>query len=230
MIKVSDTAVLVIHGFNSCSKDVKILSDYLNERGIYTISPCLAGIEGTKKEWNTTTWRDWTTNAEKEFIILKEGFKKVAIIGFSMGGLVAIHLANKYGTELLTMVNTPIYCGDRNKIIKDIKMSIQKRSCEPLRSYIDLISETPIRAAIYLVRGLNECIPLIEKIKVPLLIIQGLKDEAVRWKSADYLFHRCASTRKKKIYYRNADHLIFDGEEKEDVCKEIFHYLVQIQL
>lgn len=228
MIQITNMAVLVLHGFNSCSRDVKVLSDYLRDRGIYTISPTLAGIKGTKQEWNTTTWRDWISNAEKEFKNLKEEFKKVAVIGFSMGGLVALYLTYNYGADLITMVNTPIYCGDIRKIMEKVKRCIKKRSYDPIKYYCNVINETPFWGALNLTRGLNECIPLVEKIKTPLLVIQGLKDEAVRWQSADYLFCRSASPWKKKIYYRNADHFIFEGEEKEDVCREIFHYLMQV--
>ena len=103
----------------------------------------------------------------REISRIKKQFKKVATIGFSMGGLVAIHLAHEYGADFLTMVNTPIYCGDGKKILENIRSDMRKRNYESIRNYYKIINETPFKAIYYFTRGLKECIPLIGSIKAP---------------------------------------------------------------
>lgn len=216
---------IIVHGFNSCTKDVEEVATYLNERGIYTASPCLTGENGSRKEWQSTSWKDWLSNAEKDFFTLQQICEKVVVIGYSMGGLVAMHLVQKYGADLLITISTPIYYADTKKILQNIRLGIKQRRYEPLKHYLHTLLTIPWNAAINFRKFLDTSVPLVDDISVPVLILQGLNDDIVQWRSADYIFNHVKSPIKKKIYYRNCDHGIFCGNQKEDVCEQIFHYI-----
>ncbi len=224
MLQTNKVGAIVVHGFNSCTEDVKTLVDYLNKHGIYAISPCLTGENGSRKAWRSTSYEDWIKNAEKEFLNLRSQCDKIIAIGYSMGGLIAMNLVEKYGADLLITISTPIYYANIQKIFRNIKEGIKQKNMEPLRHYAEVVRNIPINGALNFKRFLQMTIPLVDHIRVPVLVMQGLNDDIVQWKSADYIFNHVKSPKKKKIYYRNCDHSIFCSKQKNDVCEEILHY------
>jgi carboxylesterase len=89
--------VLCLHGFTGTPFEVRPVAEALAGRGFSVSAPVLAGHGGTLEQLNGTRWPDWFGSAEAALQALLEevGGAPVALAGFSLGGLLALHLARQ---------------------------------------------------------------------------------------------------------------------------------------
>jgi carboxylesterase len=87
--------VLCLHGFTGTPFEVRPLAEALAGRGFTVMVPALAGHCGTMDELARTRWPDWLASAEDglDRLLAEVGGGKVAVAGFSLGGLLALRLA-----------------------------------------------------------------------------------------------------------------------------------------
>jgi carboxylesterase len=87
--------VLCLHGFTGTPFEVRPLAEALAGQGFTVAAPALAGHCGTVDELACTTWPDWLASAEQALLRLSDdrGGARVAVAGFSLGGLLALRLA-----------------------------------------------------------------------------------------------------------------------------------------
>ena len=100
---------LIIHGFGGGIFEIKPLADYLQNKGYIVVCPKLKGHTGIGRDMKSADYNDWIASAEEELINLMKKTQNIAIIGFSMGGMIAVHLACKYSIYTIVTINTPIY-------------------------------------------------------------------------------------------------------------------------
>lgn len=103
------SSCLIIHGFGGGVNEVKILADYLTDKGYVTSCTKLKGHTGNGKDMLDANYNDWISSAEEDLKKLMETTRNIVIIGFSMGGLIAVNLACKYNIKAIITINTPIY-------------------------------------------------------------------------------------------------------------------------
>lgn len=85
--------ILLFHGFTGTPYELRPLAQYLNQAGQYNcIAPLLPGHGENTKALNQVTYSDWLKCAE-DTIKAQDPKKKLIVLGFSMGGLIASHLA-----------------------------------------------------------------------------------------------------------------------------------------
>src|SRR5512138_2201219 len=87
--------VLCLHGITGTPFEVRPLAEALGRRGCTVLAPMLAGHGGTLADLAASGWQDWLRSAESAFheLVARVGGGRVAICGFSMGGLLALLLA-----------------------------------------------------------------------------------------------------------------------------------------
>ena len=85
--------VLLIHGFTSTPWEMVDIGQYLYRRGHTVYGVRLAGHGTSAAELKNTTWQDWVASAGYGLQSLRAVTDRVYAIGFSTGGLVALHLA-----------------------------------------------------------------------------------------------------------------------------------------
>jgi carboxylesterase len=87
----------------------------------------MRGHMGSRKDLAFIKYTEWIKSVELSLIELQAQYERVVIIGFSMGGLIAVNLATKYEVDGIITLNTPIYHWDIKRIIKNIISDINKR-------------------------------------------------------------------------------------------------------
>jgi len=88
-------AVLCLHGLTGTPYEVAPLARALGAAGYFVSAPLLAGHGETTAALVATRWQDWFASAEVAFDRLRaaSGGGAVAVLGFSMGGLLALRMA-----------------------------------------------------------------------------------------------------------------------------------------
>ena len=85
--------VLLIHGLGGTPVELRFIAQGLARAG-YTVYCCqLAGHCGTPEELRRSTWHEWYASVEAAHDKLKEHCDVILAGGLSMGGILALHLA-----------------------------------------------------------------------------------------------------------------------------------------
>jgi carboxylesterase len=88
-----NVGVVLIHGFTGTPFEVRYLGDYLARAGFAVRGLLLPGHGTSIDDLDRTTWRDWTEHVERAVDSMRTRYRTVAIVGQSLGGLLALHTA-----------------------------------------------------------------------------------------------------------------------------------------
>ena len=105
--------VLVLHGFTGSPRTVRAWAEHLAQAGLTVRAPLLAGHGGSWQHLSRTGWADWYASAVEAFNELSARCEQVFVTGISMGGCLALRLAQTQGNRVrgLVLVN-PSLAGD----------------------------------------------------------------------------------------------------------------------
>lgn len=100
-------AVLLCHGFTGSPRSMRAWGEYLAGQGFRVALPRLPGHGTSWQELNRTDWTDWYACVEREFRTLRRDCPTVFVAGLSMGGALAVRLAQEFRSEVagLALVN-----------------------------------------------------------------------------------------------------------------------------
>ncbi len=88
-------ACLVLHGLGGGPYELEPLVAALKADGMRIAAPVLPGHDGPGPLMPASTWNDWSHAAELAFDDLAADGTPVAVIGFSTGATLALHLASR---------------------------------------------------------------------------------------------------------------------------------------
>src|SRR5262245_57332737 len=92
--------ILCLHGFTATPFEFSFLAPRLEAAGFTVSAPLLPGHGGDAVDLDRTAWPDWFAGVETAFADLRARCASVAVVGQSLGGLLALHLARRRGPEL----------------------------------------------------------------------------------------------------------------------------------
>ena len=205
----------MIHGFAGNPEEVRPLFEFLEEKGYIIECPVLAGHGQTKKELSKSDYGDWIASAEKAYLKLAGKCKRIIVIGFSMGGLLAVNLWH-YGFSGLVTVNTPVYYWNPYIIIRNLLTDYRKY----WRKYLQAVTDKTISSMLEFQKLLTKTKPMFGNITCRTIVIQALDDDTVYHKSADHIYKRvCAN---KTVYkLPHGGHMIFQSKSRDEVLRAI---------
>ena len=107
----SKVGVLLIHGFTGTPKSVAPWAEGFNSAGYTAYVPRLAGHGSDWREMRNSDWGDWLNSVDEALIDLELQVDEVFVAGFSMGGALALRLAELYPDRIsgLLLLNPTIY-------------------------------------------------------------------------------------------------------------------------
>lgn len=210
------TGILIIHGFAGTRHEVKPLYDSLAEKGYIVSMPCLSGHELSLKKLAISKRHEWIKSAEEAYLELSEKCDNIIVIGFSMGGLIAVQLYKKHKFSNLITINTPIYYWDIKRIVKNMFSDFKTYS----KKYFTVSTNKPIRSLLQFQRLLSETKPFFKDIDCNCLVIQTQDDDTVHAKSAEYIYKHISGD--KSIFKPSlGGHFVFISDNKTEVIEKI---------
>ena len=109
------TGVLLSHGFTGSPKSMRPFAEHLTAEGFGVAVPRLPGHGTHWREANKTTWQDWYAVLDNELERLRKEHDQVFLAGLSMGGCLALRLAEEHGADVsgVVLVNPSVQTDDK---------------------------------------------------------------------------------------------------------------------
>jgi carboxylesterase len=211
----TDTGVLLLHGFTSTPQSLRPWAEHLTERGLTVRVPRLPGHGTTWQELNRTRWQDWYAVADAPFRELHERCGRVFVGGLSMGGALALALAEEHGPRVtgLVLVNPAVKLDDwRVRLVPVLRHVVP--SVAPVGSDIKkpgvvelAYGRSPVQAAHSQFTAWKNIVRDLPEVTQPVLLLHSAEDHVVPAASSELVLARISSADSTEILLRDSYHV-----------------------
>ena len=218
-------AVLIIHGFAGGCYDEESIAIYLELKGYHVFQFTLPGHD--KKMFQHVTREEWKKSCDEHIeLLIRNGYKRIYLIGHSMGGVLACYLASKHKEVKKLVLAAPAFKymtfgGDEFKLFHALRNTpklFKDYGKEVLLPRALLFPISVVKEFMILV---DESQDLPSKIKCPVLLFHGTNDDVVPNTSSEYVYNSVLSKKKEIVILKNTTHDIFRSEEIDKINKKI---------
>jgi carboxylesterase len=211
----NSTGVLLIHGFTGSPASMVPWGKAMAANGLTVRVPRLPGHGSRWQDMNLTTWEDWYSEVERNFLILKQSCDKIFVFGLSMGGSLTLRLAEMHGDEIagIVLVNPAVHSErpDRHLLpaISRVIGSFPGISNDIKKSGQDEVaySKIPLKAAHSLSKLWKIIKSDISLVTQPLLLFRSEEDHVVEPSNAEWILKHVSSTDKVEVVLKDSFHV-----------------------
>ncbi len=179
--------VLLCHGFTGSPHTVRAWGEHLARAGYTVECPRLPGHGTTWQDLNARVWQEWYAVAENALFDLVSRCDTVVVMGLSMGGCLALRLAEQYPDDVagLVLVNPSVLSRRKDmKVLPVARFVVPSRrgvAGDIRRPGVTEISydRTPLRALYSLTRMWRVTRRDLHKVRAPLLVLRSAVDHVV---------------------------------------------------
>lgn len=229
-MKFFKTAVLLVHGFAGGVYDAEYLDHQLELIGNYDVfNFTLPGHDGNTSK--KIAGNDWIKKAESEVeFLINHGYHKIYVIGHSMGGVIATHLASKYKEIKKLVLVAPAFRFISFEDGNFKPLTALKKTPKLLEQYgakliTSRMTKLPSNAVLEFMNLVKKHQNVTNNITIPTLIFRGTSDQIVPQQSVEHVYNTIASKKKKIVLLENITHDVFREDKKEETTETIIKFL-----
>jgi carboxylesterase len=209
------TGVVLCHGFTGTPQSMRPWAEYLAEHGLTVALPRLPGHGTRWQDCNLTTWADWYGAIEREFVILRGRCDQVFVMGLSMGGTLALRLAELRGPELagLVLVNPSVRSLDPRMralpALSRVVASFPPIAGDLKRAGVAELAydRLPLRALHSLRRAWRVVLADLPRVTQPVLLFHSREDHIVEPVNSEIILSRISSSDVREVVLENSYHV-----------------------
>jgi carboxylesterase len=236
------TGILLIHGFGGSPVEVQPLADGLSQMGYTVDVPLLPGHGKTPRDFGATTNENYLQFVRRQLDTLRNDCDHVYVVGFSMGGLLAVQLEQETQIDGLVLMSTPIQpWNDKAEFnwlktaaevgtklhlfvptlgIPDLVKSARRKVGDLPQNLIEPnYAAYPATSCLRILQLIEDVKPELASVTVPTLIIQSQNDRVSAPSSGKYLYQHLGSDQKRLVYLPQGGHVIALSRERDEVVK-----------
>ncbi len=230
-------AALLLHGFTGNPRYLRGLGEFLAGEGIAVLCPRLPGHGTSVEDMATTGWDDWSRAAHDAYEEVRADHTRIAVVGLSMGGMLTLEIAahRRDDPKLVGAVAlAPAYdltwgakfaLATLGRFVRSWpRAEISGVDTDAIREMV-VYHKVPIRCARELRRGVRSVRRKLERVRAPLLVVDGKLDNVVPKRSAPTIIKRVAS---RDIAYETIEesgHLLTVDRGKERVYRLVGRFI-----
>jgi carboxylesterase len=222
------TGVLLCHGFTGSPQSMRPWGEYLAAAGLTVLCPRLPGHGTRWQELNLTGWQDWYAEIAHAFDDLVGRCDQVFVMGLSMGGTLALRLAERRPNDVagLVLVNPSVMSLNKAltvlPVMKWLVPSLKGVGNDIKREGVTELAydRTPLRATHSLAHLWKIVRGDLGNVVAPLLIYRSIDDHVVEPVNTETVLAGVSSAHKEERLLRHSYHVatldndadeIFDG-------------------
>jgi carboxylesterase len=237
----NSTGVILIHGFTGSPSELRFLGECLAAEGWTVLGVRLAGHGTTPEELAKTSWEDWVKDAEEGVNKLRQTCERVIGVGFSMGGLITLHMSSLGLLDGVITMNAPMILQDWGaRLARFYKPFFEyvnkpKSHLKEQESVTQGHSErfTYERVPVACIESVNQAIRQVAKelqgITVPTLLMQSRQDKTVNPVSVVRIQEGLTRTSPEIITFEKSGHVLPLGPERREVAVRVAGFIRRIE-
>ncbi len=231
-----EPAFLLLHGLTASPTEVQPLADFLHQRfpNASISCPLLPGHGTTPQNLRAVGRDSWMTVAKSECQRLASVSEKVAVVGVSMGAVLAAHIAASEPNVCSLTMLSPMFslkpvlraCLPWLRFIVPYKMksraSIDNHIAKGLFSY----DRYPTKSLWELQRLADQTLAKLQTIQCPVLLAVGKLDRYMSMSSLQIVRDRLTSTRVETVACEHSGHVLPHEPDAEMLFEKIHAHLL----
>jgi carboxylesterase len=224
----SDIGVLLCHGFTGTPQSLRPWGEYLADRGYSVRLPLLPGHGTTWQEMNRTRWEDWYACVDAAFRELHEDCERVVVCGLSMGGALALQLAQGHGPRIsgLVLVNPAVKFDDPRTlllpVLKHVVGSLAGVGNDIKKAGVTELAytRTPLKAAHSQLIAWQSVVRDLPEVTQPVLLLRSPQDHVVPASSSALILSRISSLDVTEILLEDSYHVATIDNDAQRIFDE----------
>nr|WP_245186835.1 alpha/beta fold hydrolase [Enterococcus larvae] len=233
-VEHGERAVILFHAYSGSSNDVRMMCRFLEKKNYTVYTPIFSGHATLSPEdILSETATQWEQDAQEAVDFLKNrGYKKIAVLGLSMGGIFAMNLLTR-GEEAI--IGGGFFCSPifpvKNKVPENFAVYAETvlRTAEinetELADRMVKVKEQSIQQLQQIENYAAKTAADLKKITTPVFAAQAGKDEMI---DATGVFQTIEGLTHTKItfnWYPNSGHVLTVGPEHKELEQDVANYL-----
>ncbi len=232
----SSTAVLLCHGFTGDPGGMADWAQSIADAGFTVSVPLLPGHGTSWQDLNTTTWSQWYDCVRRELIELSATHDRVFVGGLSMGGALALRLAEQFGNLItgLMLVNPAVLLRDPRlvtlPVLRRVRSSVRGIASDIAKPGMHEVSysRTPLTALASSLELYKLVRRDLSSVNVPVLMFRSLHDHVVPTASARRVLARVASTDVTDVVLVESYHVATMDYEANVIAEQSVQFLQRL--
>ncbi len=234
---VHGVGIVLVHGFTGTPFEVRYLGEQLAREGFTVRAPLLPGHGTTIDELDRTTWRDWADAVEAAADDLRGRCAQVAVVGQSLGGLLALHLGSRRADLTavgslaaplwLPWLSARVAASTQRGLLRRVRVlpklggsDVRDRRVRAENPCYDAFPTRALGQLLAFMRIVDDTLPLVTP---PVIVLHGAQDHTAPVACASRIAAR-ARARRLRILPRSY-HLIAVDVERDIVAAEVASFV-----
>jgi carboxylesterase len=230
------TGVLLVHGFTGSPASMRPWAHALAERGYAVEVPLLPGHGTRWQDLNAVAWTDWYAEAGAAFDRLRAGCEAVVVAGLSMGGSVALRLAEERGSQVsgVVLVN-PFLSSTRKELVA---LPVLKHVVPSLRGVVNDIKKPgqdehgydrlPLKGLAAVMEMWKVVVPDLGRVTQPLLYFRSSADHVIDPSSSPTVLRGVSSADVEERMLEESYHVATLDHDAERIFAETAEFVARV--
>lgn len=216
-------AILIIHGFTGNLCDNEYLMNYLEYEPKFDVfARTLPGHD--KGRFSKAKYSEWINFVDGQISELKaKGYKKIYVVGHSMGGVLASYLAANYKeVKKLVLVNAAF---DYINLKQNRIDLLANKDFEKYNHMLEKAARTSLMFVLEFTKLVKKYQGVLQKIFCKTLILCSDADEIIPLETGTNIYNKLESKKKHLTILKGCSHIALAGERKEEISEYICLFL-----
>ena len=221
---------LVVHGFTGSPASTRPLAEWLAGQGLSVIAPRLPGHGTHWEDLARTEWTDWEAEAAGALEELAAACRDVCVVGVSMGGAMAVHLAatRPRAVRCLAVVNAYIHDPRLGMapVLRLFTRTKKLRTNDINKPGQDEVAydRAPVVTLSSLGRFLKQAESELPEVRQPLLVFNSPQDHLVRPANSRLIMEKAGSAEKELVELPSSFHVATLDHDAELIRTRVLEF------
>ncbi|MBO0845436.1 MAG: alpha/beta fold hydrolase [Nocardioides sp.] len=228
--------VLLVHGYTGSPASMRPWAQALADRGYAVEVPLLPGHGTRWQDLNRVSWTEWYAEAEAAFDRLHQSCDAVVVGGLSMGGSVALRLAEEHGDQVagVVLVN-PFVSSTRKELVA---LPVLKHVVPSLRGVVNDIKKPgqdehgyqrlPLKGLAAVTEMWKVVVPELGRVTQPLLYFRSTDDHVIDPSSSPTVLTGVGSADVDERLLDNSYHVATLDHDAERIFEESAEFIARV--